>query len=69
MTDPQTFTTVINDEEQYSIWPAHLPLPAGWRTVGEGGTKEACLDYIEQVWTDMRPVSLRAAMAADQSSS
>lgn len=61
-----TYTAVVNDEEQFSIWPLHLPLPAGWRTVGEPGRKEDCLEYIERVWTDMRPASLRAAMAKDE---
>jgi MbtH protein len=64
MTDTQTFRAVINEEEQYSIWPTHLPLPAGWSAAGREGTKAECLAFIEEVWTDMRPASLRAAMAA-----
>ncbi|MFE1947255.1 MbtH family protein [Streptomyces massasporeus] len=59
----ETYSIVVNDEEQYSIWPARRPLPAGWTSVpldGAGtGTKERCLEYIEQVWQDMRPRSLR----------
>lgn len=54
---------VINHEEQYSIWPTHKPNPLGWRDVGRVGTKEECLAYIKEVWTDLRPKSLREAMA------
>jgi MbtH protein len=57
------YTVVVNDEEQYSIWPAGRELPAGWREAGRQGTKEDCLAYVEEVWTDMRPLSLRKAMA------
>lgn len=57
------YTIVANDEEQYSIWPSHRALPNGWRSVGQEGPKAECLAYIERVWTDMRPKSLRAAMA------
>lgn len=56
------FTVVVNHEEQYSIWPSYKELPAGWRAVGVQGKKAECLDYIEQTWTDMRPLSLRKAM-------
>jgi MbtH protein len=59
----EQYVVLINDEEQYSLWPAANPVPAGWRVVGpEPGSKEACLAYIEEVWTDMRPLSLRRAM-------
>jgi MbtH protein len=61
--DPIEYVVVINDEEQYSIWPAHQPLPAGWYDVGVRGLKQVCLDHIDEVWTDMRPKSLREAMA------
>jgi MbtH protein len=60
--DSATFKVVLNDEEQYSIWPADRPNPPGWREAGMEGPKAACLDYIEQHWTDMRPRSLRAEM-------
>jgi MbtH protein len=63
--DLQTYKAVVNHEEQYSIWPADRQNPLGWRDTGTVGTKQACLDYIEQVWTDMRPLSLRKAMEAD----
>lgn len=53
------FTVVINHEEQYSIWPAGQTIPNGWQAVGRVGSKEACLDYINQVWIDMRPLSVR----------
>jgi MbtH protein len=60
--DKTTYTVVVNDEEQYSIWPADRDLPAGWRAVGKTGTKAECLAYINEVWTDMRPLSLRKKM-------
>lgn len=53
---------VINDEEQYSIWPADRDLPLGWRRDSFAGTEEECLAYIEETWTDMRPASLRKWM-------
>lgn len=60
--DDTIYAVVINHEEQYSIWPNHRELPLGWNTVGKTGTKRECLDYIEEVWTDMRPLSLRKKM-------
>jgi MbtH protein len=59
-----TFTVVVNDEEQYSVWPADRPLPAGWRDAGKTGSKQDCLAHIDEVWTDMRPASLRRHMDA-----
>ena len=50
---------VVNDEQQYSIWPRDRGNPPGWRDAGKTGTKEECLAWIESVWTDMRPRSLR----------
>jgi uncharacterized protein YbdZ (MbtH family) len=61
--DNRTYTAVVNHEEQYSIWRADQPLPAGWRQAGKTGTKRECLDYIAALWTDMRPLSLRHAVA------
>jgi MbtH protein len=58
------FAVVVNDEEQYSIWPAHRELPAGWQLDGVVGTKDECLRHIDTVWTDMRPKSLRERMAS-----
>ena len=60
--DRTVYTAVMNHEEQYSIWPADRELPAGWSRVGEPGSKDAVLAYVKQVWTDMRPRSLREAM-------
>lgn len=57
-----TFQVVVNHEEQYSIWPAHKEMPSGWKAVGPSGPKDVCLRYIEEVWTDMRPLSLRIKM-------
>lgn len=57
------FTVVRNDEEQYSIWPAGQELPAGWTDAGFTGQKADCLAHIDEVWTDMRPKSLREAMS------
>jgi MbtH protein len=53
---------VRNDEDQYSIWRVDKEIPAGWYTVGEPGAKDACLERIGEIWTDMRPASLRASM-------
>ncbi len=60
--DTRTYAVVINDEEQYSIWPESRELPAGWRREGTTGARDECLAHIEQVWTDMRPLSLRQWM-------
>lgn len=57
------YAVVINDEEQYSIWRGDRAVPAGWRAVGKQGPKAECLQYIEEVWTDMRPLSLRKRMS------
>jgi len=53
------YRVVVNHEEQYSIWPDFRALPAGWRDAGKSGSKAECLAYVEKVWTDMRPLSLR----------
>jgi MbtH protein len=60
--DTRTYRVVLNDEEQFSIWWADQDPPAGWRTEGTEGTREACLAHIDEVWTDMRPLSLRRRM-------
>jgi MbtH protein len=54
-----TYTVVINVEEQYSIWLKDQEVPLGWREAGYTGTKEECLHYIRDAWTDMRPLSVR----------
>lgn len=63
--DTTTYVVVVNHEEQYSIWPEGKDMPLGWRDAGKHGTKQECLDHIEEVWTDMRPLSLRKAMEGD----
>ena len=60
--DRTTYKVVLNHEEQYSIWPAERENAPGWRDAGQTGTKAECLAYIERVWTDMRPLSLRRRM-------
>lgn len=56
------YRVVVNFEEQYSIWPEYKEIPEGWRDAGKAGKKEECLSYINEVWTDMRPLSLRKQM-------
>ena len=56
------YNVVVNGEDQYSIWPVQKKIPAGWETAGKKGTKPECLAYIKEVWTDMRPLSLREKM-------
>jgi len=60
--DSIAYTVVINDEEQYSLWFADRDLPAGWKSVGTVGPKAECLAYVDRLWTDMRPLSLRKRM-------
>ena len=60
--DNQIYKVVINDEEQYSIWPANRENALGWQDAGKSGTKTECLEFIEEAWTDMRPLSLRRKM-------
>ncbi len=60
--DKTIYKVVVNHEEQYSIWPDHRELPLGWNDAGKSGTKAECLEYIKEVWTDMRPLSLRKKM-------
>jgi len=59
--DQTTYIVVINQEEQYSIWPKHRPAPLGWRDAGKTGSKAECLAYIKEVWTDLRPLSIRGS--------
>jgi MbtH protein len=61
--DATIYKVVMNHEEQYSIWPADRENALGWRDAGKQGKKAECLDYIKEVWTDMRPLSLRKKMA------
>ena len=62
--DTTLYKVVINHEEQYSIWPADRKNPLGWNDVGKIGLKDECLAHIKEVWTDMRPLSLRKKMEA-----
>lgn len=61
--DSTPYEVVLNEEEQYSIWPADLPLPSGWRKEGKTGPKQECLAHVKLVWTDMTPASLRPSRA------
>jgi MbtH protein len=67
--DDRDYQVVINEEEQYSIWPTDRDIPVGWRPEGPQGRKAECLAYIDEVWTDMRPLSLRRQMEAEHSGS
>jgi uncharacterized protein YbdZ (MbtH family) len=60
--DTTIYKVVVNHEEQYSIWPEFKEIPLGWKGVGKAGPKAECLAYIKEVWTDMRPLSLRKKM-------
>jgi MbtH protein len=62
--DNPVYKVVVNHEEQYSIWPAERENPLGWKDDGKSGSKQECLDHIKEVWTDMRPLSLRKKMEA-----
>lgn len=64
--DATRYKVVVNHEEQYSIWPEARENALGWRDAGKSGTKEECLAYIKEVWTDMRPLSLRKKMEEAQ---
>lgn len=58
----EMYLVLVNHEEQYSLWPSYKPIPLGWKAVGKEQTKEEAIAYVEQVWTDMRPLSLRKQM-------
>ena len=60
--DKRVYKVVMNHEEQYSIWPVERPNAPGWKDAGPSGKKDECLRYIKEVWTDMRPLSLRLKM-------
>lgn len=63
--DNVAFFVLVNDEDQHSLWPVFADIPAGWRVVHGEASRAACLDYVEKNWTDLRPKSLRDAMAED----
>jgi MbtH protein len=62
--DDLVYNVVMNHEQQYSIWPAGRDMPTGWRPAGKRGTKQECLDWLDDAWTDMRPLSLRNSQQA-----
>lgn len=62
VSDDRIYVVVLNHEEQYSIWPEGKEIPLGWRADGKQGLKDECLAHIKDVWTDMRPLSLRQRM-------
>ncbi|MNJ51498.1 MbtH family protein [Paenibacillus bouchesdurhonensis] len=59
------YLVLVNDEGQHSLWPAFIQAPEGWKVVFGESTREACVDYIESMWKDMRPLSLQNAAAVD----
>tara|TARA_R110000787_G_scaffold138484_1_gene252115 strand:+ start:14692 stop:14913 length:222 start_codon:yes stop_codon:yes gene_type:complete len=63
------FFVLINEEKQYSLWPEHLDVPAGWQRVGPHGDKAICMAWVDEAWTDMRPESLRRQMDAQAENS
>ncbi|MFF0223671.1 MbtH family protein [Streptomyces sp. NPDC004629] len=62
--DDTIYRVVMNHEEQYSIWPAEREIPLGWTDCGKTGAKSECLDHISEIWTDMRPLSVRGGPTA-----
>jgi MbtH protein len=59
----QSYVVLINDEEQYSLWLSHKDIPAGWKSVGVSGSKTECMEYVDKVWTDITPLSVRRRLA------
>lgn len=62
--EAEEYLVVVNDEEQYSIWFTGRPVPSGWKEEGTRGSKDECLDHISEIWTDMRPRSVRERLEA-----
>lgn len=62
--DAGVFHVLVNDEGQHSLWPSYMDIPAGWTAVLREASRQECLDYVEKHWTDLRPRSLAADMAA-----
>ena len=60
--DSDDYVVLVNDEGQYSLWPSSREVPAGWKQDGARGSQQDCLSHIQRVWTDMRPITLRAAL-------
>ncbi|KAA2254439.1 MbtH family protein [Solihabitans fulvus] len=65
MTDSVRYKVLVNDEEQYSTWPAHRANPLGWHDCGPVGTRQECLAHIAEVWTDLTPRSARRSSGSD----
>jgi MbtH protein len=61
--EDRRYTVLVNHEEQYSLWPKDVKIPAGWTQAREEGSKIDCLQFVDEVWTDLRPLSLRKRMA------
>lgn len=62
--DPDgSYLVLVNDENQHSLWPAFAAVPAGWRVVHGAAGRQSCVDYVNENWTDLRPLSLIAATA------
>lgn len=59
------YVVVVNHEDQHALWPADREVPEGWRAEGFRGSEQECMDHVDQVWTDMRPLSLQREMAAE----
>jgi MbtH protein len=64
--DNAIYMVVVNHEEQYSIWPVDQEKPLGWKEAGKSGSKADCLEYIKEVWTDMRPLSVRRQLETQE---
>jgi MbtH protein len=60
--DTRTYIVLVNQEEQYSLWLADKTIPPGWTAVGPQGSQQECSEYVDRVWTDLRPLSLRKKM-------
>jgi MbtH protein len=61
--DTGVYKVLVNHEEQYALWPADLDIPLGWKETGKSGPKKECLAYVDEVWTDMRPLSVRQQLS------
>jgi MbtH protein len=64
--DTRVYRVVVNHEEQYSIWPVDRECPAGWTDAGKTGSRAECLRHVGEIWTDIRPLSLRRRMEQDE---
>jgi MbtH protein len=60
---PQIYIVLVNEEEQYSLWLSHKDIPTGWTNVGFSGTKGECMEYVDKIWTDITPLSVRKRLA------